>query len=500
MKTFKFLGLGALAALGTFALASCGGNSNPTTTAPATTTPAQTTTTAPATTTTTAPATTTPAQTTTTTAGDTNKTLVFWHAAGDKNQKIIDTAIASFKEKYGWDVVQSSQGGYDGLYKAIITGLQANDVPDLAMCYSDHIATYLSSEKVVDLAPYINSTIKVPTLKGKEEQIGYTADELADFVESFYAEGSATTYGNYETYGYTADSMLTLPLSKSTEILYYNKDVLDYLGIDKIDSWDDIWAACAQIKDEYPSSSPFCYDSEANWFITMCEQNGWGYTQANGDNHYLFNTKNHQDFLDELHTYYDLGYIQTQTTYGAYTSGLFTKGVDNEGNNGCVFCIGSSGGASYQDPKGLFNWGVAQVPGSVVNGQVVHKSISQGPSIFAFDNGSDERTLMTWLFMKELLDPVFQAKYSMESGYNPVRKSVYEIPDFEDFLANDEDIKAAVVAVGKTLAENNAFYVSPAFPGSAQARINVGSALVYGLTGQKPAAKALKDAIDSIVE
>ena len=66
-------------------------------------------------------------------------------------------------------------------------------------------------------------------------------------------------------------------------------------------------------------------------------------------------------------------------------------------------------------------------------------------------------------------------------------------------LSDEEDIKAAVVKVGQTLMANNSFYVSPAFPGSATARVNVGSALVYALTGQKTPAKALKDAIDAIV-
>lgn len=472
MKKFKLLGFGALAFAGTLALVGCGNNTPTPTTTGGTPTPSTTSTPTPV----------------------TDKTINFWHAAGDKNQKIIETAIAKFKEKYGWDVKQTSQGGYDGLYKAIITGLQANDVPDLAMCYSDHIATYLSSQKVVDLSKYINSTATIGTLGNKTETIGYSATEIADFVDAFYAEGKATTYGDYQKYGYTDSSILTMPLSKSTEIVYYNKDVLDELGIDEPETWDDIWTACAAIKQAYPNSAPLCYDSEANWFITMCEQNGWGYTVANGDNHYVFNTTNHQNFLSQLHEYYDLGYIHTQTTYGAYTSGLFTKGAE-----GCTFCIGSSGGASYQDPKGEFNWGVCQVPASVVNGQNVHKSISQGPSIFAFNNGSEEKIKMTWLFMKELLDPTFQAAYSMESGYNPVRKSTYEIEEFEEFLADEEDIKAAVVNVGKTLADNNAFYVSPAFPGSATARINVGSALVYALTGQKTPAKALKDAIDSIV-
>ena len=38
------------------------------------------------------------------------------------------------------------------------------------------------------------------------------------------------------------------------------------------------------------------------------------------------------------------------------------------------------------------------------------------------------------------------------------------------------------------------FYTSPAFVGSSEARTQVGNALVYALTGEKDAAKALADA------
>ena len=41
---------------------------------------------------------------------------------------------------------------------------------------------------------------------------------------------------------------------------------------------------------------------------------------------------------------------------------------------------------------------------------------------------------------------------------------------------------------------SNDFFTSPAFVGSSTARTQVGNVLVYSMTGQKTAEKALKDA------
>ena len=83
------------------------------------------------------------------------------------------------------------------------------------------------------------------------------------------------------------------------------------------------------------------------------------------------------------------------------------------------------------------------------------------------------------------------ASFSIASGYNPPRKSVFEIPAYEKHL-NGTSITAAAANVASTM--SNDFFTSPAFVGSSTARTQVGNVLVYSMTGQKTAEKALKDA------
>ena len=76
-----------------------------------------------------------------------------------------------------------------------------------------------------------------------------------------------------------------------------------------------------------------------------------------------------------------------------------------------------------------------------------------------------------------------------------MRVDAFEIDEYVEFLADKTNIKAVTANVAKDMAD--IYFTSPAFNGSSTARDQVGSAFVYAVTGQKPAAKALKDAANA---
>lgn len=444
---------------------------------------------------------------------DYDHTIVFYSSQGDALVQKTANAIAAFEAKYpGWKVLHQTQGGYDDVKDKVISDFQGQIQPDIVYCYADHVAQYLQTGKVVDMTKFINSNQKVsgcllvdgervengkdsednPTYEMKDYEVGYTAEEVADFVEGYYNEGFAKNFTGYEQY-YKADALLALPFVKSTEVLYYNNTALKKAGLTPAKTWDELWKQAEVLKKRFPSATPLGYDSEANWFITACEQNGWGYTSADTSNHYLFNGSEQKAWLTQLNEYYEKGYIATQNEYGAYTSALFTAGEDI----GCIYCVGSSGGASHQDPGNAFEWGVTSVPGTkLADGTVNNSVISQGPSLCILSGGHsvsnvEEKEMMTWLFLKELLDPTFQAEFAEAAGYNPARKSAYEDEDYADFLEGNS-IVAVTANIAASLTDN--YFTSPAFVGSSQARTQVGNALLEALTGRKTAEKALSDA------
>ncbi len=415
--------------------------------------------------------------------------ITFYHTMGASLQAVLDKYIAKFNEQYPNITIKHSQvGGYDDVRDQIKTEITVGSQPNIAYCYPDHVAMYNLAKAVVTLDSLIDSEIKVTDAKGNETVLGLTADQKADFIEGYYNEGK----------GFGDGLMYTMPMSKSTEVLYYNKTFFEANKLEVPTTWEEMEAVCKKIKEIDPDSIPLGYDSEANWFITMCEQYGSGYTSATGD-HYLFDNDTNKGFVKMFHDWYQKGYVTTQNIYGAYTSGLFTA---TDGSKSYM-SIGSTGGAQHQRPgkdtsgEYLFDVGIATIP--QVNADAP-KVISQGPSLCIFKDSNPQEVIASWLFVKYLTTTVeFQAEFSMTSGYAPVLASVDQIPVYADFLNNangGDNITALATKVA--LAQKDAYYVSPAFNGSSTARDEVG-ALMQAALSNKPTG-SLDDMINQLFE
>ena len=380
--------------------------------------------------------------------------IVFYHQMGAALQEILNTAIADFNKIYpNIKVTHKSYGDYNGVRDQIKTEISVGDQPNLAYCYPDHVALYNVAGAVQTLDVLIND----PTY-------GFTAEQIADFIPAYYNEGKA--FGD--------DKMYTLPISKSTEVLYYNKTFFEKNGLTVPTTWDEMEAVCRRIKEIDPTCIPLGYDSEANWFITMCEQYGSPYTSVSGEN-FLFDNDTNRAFVKKFQGWFADKLVTTEELSGGYTSNLFTG--KTEGGTRCYMCIGSTGGATYQQPSqtnGVFEFevGITSIPQVDASKP---KVISQGPSICIFKNDDPQEVLATWLFAKFLTtDVTFQASVSMNNGYAPVIQSVKENPIYANFLASYSTSNIQAYAVKVALDQANAYYVSPAFNGSSVARDQVG--------------------------
>ena len=391
-------------------------------------------------------------------------TIKFYHSMGAQLQEILNTAIEDFNKIYpNITVEHESYGDYDGVRDQIKTEISVGNQPNLAYCYPDHIALYNVAGAVQTLDVLIN-----------DPDVGFTKAQLDDFIEGYYNEGK--TFGDGKMY--------SLPLSKSTEVLYYNKTFFEEHDLVVPTTWDEMEEVCRQIKALEPTCIPLGYDSESNWFITMCEQYKSPYTSATGEN-FLFNNQTNIDFVTRFRTWYQNKWVTTEELSGGYTSALFTgessSSTDSESSvpagTRCYMCIGSTGGATYQQPnqtngKFEFEVGITSIP--QVNPEAP-KVISQGPSICIFKKDNPQEVLATWLFAKFLTTDVnFQASVSMNNGYAPVIKSVKDHPVYAEFLESADTANIQAYAVKVALEQEAAYYASPAFNGSSVARQQVG--------------------------
>ena len=389
-------------------------------------------------------------------------TIKFYTTMGQTLQNVFNVYLDKFNEMYPNIHVESQFiGGYDDVRDQMSTEIASgkSDV-NVAYCYPDHVATYNTAKAVISLDNLM-----------EDDEYGFTVEQYNDFESGFLEEGK--TFGD--------GMMYCLPFSKSSEVMYYNKTVFDSLNLTAPTHWystgdDDTTSmeyVCAKLKEAYPDSTPLGYDSGSNLFITWCEQLNAPYTQAGSKNNYLFDNTQTKEFMTKLKKWYDNGWLTTKDMYGSYTSGLFTSTEARR----CFMCIGSSAGASYQTSS-AFTCDIAPIP---QHSETNKKVIQQGPDVCIFNSTDSQKVMASWLFVKYFTTNVaFQAEFSIQSGYQPVIKSVYQNETYKEFL-NSDDIQAKAV---KVCSENmSAAFTNAAFPGSTNARTQVGNLVTAVLQG-----------------
>ena len=420
-------------------------------------------------------------------------TITFYHTMGTNLNTVLDMYIEEFEALFPNITVEWTQvGGYNDVRDQIQKELTVGGGPNIAYCYPDHVALYNVAKAVTTLDNLIDSKVEVTHADGTKETIGLTDAQKADFIPGFYNEGRAFGDG----------LMYTMPFSKSTEVLYYNKTFFTDNGLKLPTHWwcdsncpagcdTSLEYVCRKIKEIDPNSVPLGYDSESNWFITMCEQLGTPYTSASGEK-FLFDNAENKAFLKKFKEWYNQGLLTTQEIYGAYTSGLFINQDPTTPRS--YMSIGSSAGATHQRPAALedgsypFEVGIASIPQVDPSNP---KVISQGPSVCIFQKDNPQEVIASWLFVKFLTTSVeFQAEFGLASGYMPVLQSVrnedlaeYDaagkplnaIATYIEYLKlADGGLHIAELSTKVALDQANAYYVSPAFNGSSAARDQVG--------------------------
>lgn len=417
--------------------------------------------------------------------------ITFANTTGQSLAAVVDPAIERFNELYPNIKVNvdNTTKDWDDFAKNVNTRITTGKQPNVAFCYSDHVALYNQSKAVLALDDYFlpgseYENMKVTPANGVEEPLGLTQAQVDDYIKAFYEEGSV--YADGKTY--------TLPFAKSTEVMFYNKDFFDENNLTVPATWDELETVCKKIVELDKNCIALGYDSEANLFITMCEQYGSDYTSLEGD-HFLFDNATNRQFVQRLKGWYDKRYLTTKETFGKYSSNLFKE-------KKLYMSIGSTGGSSYQDPGSTdgaanFTVGVAPIPQVNVNNP---KTILQGPSVCIFKKENPQEVLASWLLVKFLTtDAAFQGQYSEISGYSPVTKSAYESEAYQEFLSEGEKaggLTAKTAKICKEMSEKEgAFYTSPAFIGSSAARTSVGTLLKTFLLNTKTLDQAFEEAL-----
>jgi len=385
--------------------------------------------------------------------------ITFWHVYGADKSLLLNEFIDEFTTAHPNVTITSvSQGNYTDINNNLVQAISSKgSLPTIVIGYPDHVAEYLKGNAVIPLDDFIKS----PTW----------GIDLTDFIDSYLEENQQ----------YPGGYMYSFPYSKSTEMMVYNKDIMDA----------NATAIEAAIGEPFPSDRPLTwaeldlladvlvdpnwdrnnptenkcealinFDSPANFFINNVRMWQGGYTNIEGD--ILVNNQKTKDMLTYVQERFDVNTfvlpINWEDSQG-YGSTHFIAGD-------ICMSVGSTAGINYNIPPDGFEVGVAPVPQYDLD----HKSaVQQGPNISILSKSTDAQRLVAWEFIKYLITSENTAKWAMDTGYLPVRYSGVNSTEYQDFLAIDSLTNKGYyssLAAQAAYAQREYYQYDPAFAGA----------------------------------
>ena len=339
---------------------------------------------------------------------DGTTTITFWHAMAGGQGEALEKITKEFMEKNpSIKVTLQNQSSYSDLQAKINSTLQSpKDLPTITQAYPGWLYSAASDDMLVDLDSYIsNDTIGW----GDQEKI------TSSLLEGAQIEG--------KQYG--------IPFNKSTEMLFYNADMLKEYGVEVPTTMEELKEAAKTIYEKSNGEVVGAgFDSLNNYYVIGMKNEGVDFNK---------DLKLTSKASKEVISYYgegiDKGYFRVAGS-DKYLSGPFA-------NKKIAMYIGSSAGEAYtaKDTKGKFEYGVAARPSEY--------NLQQGTDIYMFANASAEQRTAAFEFMKYLASPDVQSEWALATGYMPVVDSVMNSDSYKN--ASDMKVPAAIADATKKL-------------------------------------------------
>ncbi|MCR5505709.1 MAG: extracellular solute-binding protein [Bacilli bacterium] len=461
-------------------------------------------------------------------------TISFWTGFGTNINSVLQPILDEFSAKTGITVEYETKGGYSNLQTAINLSATKKAYANVAVGYPDHFSGYITQNIQLRLDGLIANDAKRAVKT--EEGISYDKDGLMclnynDFYEDYRFENENLEF-KQDGSGYK----LGLPFNKSSEVMVYNKDFIDWCAnqpelADSIyvpETWAQVKSVGLAVKEYFadigvyghilgddgnvyaedsnlPSGvkkildmiqvadeSKFhfiSYDSTENLFITLVRQYGGTYTEVDktktGVGYAVFNDAEHKEktlaAMGMLRDLWNNGLIGIAATFGeqSYCSNPFLSGKS-------LFNVGSTGGLTNVVGANFKTW-AAPIPYVDASHKFV---ISQGTNLALFNKGTDAQKVASWKLMVYLSQQMNGAFCGNEkSGYFPTCEYAANSDEYQEYISSAFSGAAALQQEASKINSNtykanfNRF-VDPGFRGSSSIRTEVGYIPGYIFAGE----------------
>ena len=315
--------------------------------------------------------------------------ITFWHAMNGEQEKALQKLTDDFTNKNtNIKITLQNQSSYQDLQQKITSTLASpKDLPTITQAYPDWMINAVEDNLLVDLGAYINND----TLKFDNYD-----DILPSFRES--AKINGTIYG--------------MPFNKSTEVIWYNKTLLDELNLQPPTTYEELAKVAKEIKDKKGIIGAG-FDSLNTYYTTYLKKEGVVF-DSNFD-------PTSKESINAVNYYLDgikEGYFRIAGT-DKYLSGPLA-------NETIAMYIGSNAGEAFvkQGVGDKFEVAAAPYPSK--------PSLQQGTDIYMFSSATPEQRTAAYEFLKFLTTTENQISWAKETGYIPVRKSAIDSDEYKN--------------------------------------------------------------------
>lgn len=345
-------------------------------------------------------------------------TITFWHSMGGVNGEAIDYLVDKFNKEntLGITVDSQYQGSYDDAINKLKSAQIGNMGADLVQIYDIGTRFMIDSGWIIPMQELV-------------DQDGWDLSQIEPNIAAYYT---------------VDDTLYSMPFNSSTPILYYNKDMFEKAGIEKVpESFPQIESIGQQLLDK----------GGAGEVISLAIY-GWFFEQ--------FTCKQQMNYVDNGN---GRGGIATAVEFDKNGAGvntltawksLYDKGfAPNVGRGGDAGLADFSSGKSamtlgstaslkqiLNDVNGKFEVGTAYFP-KISDTDQGGVSIG-GASLWALNNGDQTKQQATWEFVKFLVSPESQAYWNAQTGYFPVTTAAHEEPVFKENIAQYPQFETAI--------------------------------------------------------
>lgn len=343
--------------------------------------------------------------------------LTFYYPVnvGGDAAKLIETICDDFNKENPDIVVEPVYtGNYDDTVTKIQTAIQGGTPPDVFVSLATQRFTMASTGMAMPLDELIAAD---------EEGQAYIDDFLPGFMEDSYVDGQ----------------IYSIPFQRSTEILYYNKDLFAEAGLDPEsppETWDELLEYAQKLTNDDCYGVGIALNSgSAQWTFT-------GYSlQNSADGKMLMSEDGKEVYFDTPENVEALQFwLDLQNKYGVMAEGIVQwTDLPTQFLAGEVAMIyHTTGNMANINSNADFEFGTCFLPGNKQLGAPT------GGGNFYISNGlSEERVQAAWKFIKFATDTERAAQWALDTGYVPTRQSCFETDMIKNYY---EEVPQAKVA------------------------------------------------------